>query len=206
MLRLFAVSLLFIYPLLAVQAEPADRAGDPDRGKEKAQTCAACHGADGNSNNPVWPKLAGQHPDYIVAQLKAFKAGKRENAQMAPMAQGLSEPDMLDLAAYYSSQSMTAGAAKEREDLALAETLYRAGRAEDGLPACIACHGPRGNGIPYSGYPKISGQHAEYTTTTLKAYRSGERAGAQASIMQDIAGKLTDKEIGALANYLSGLH
>jgi len=203
MLRFIAIPLMLIYPLVAVQAQSA---GDPQRGEEKAQACAACHGTDGNSSNPVWPKLAGQHPDYIVSQLQAFKSGDRKNDQMAPMVQGLSEQDMQDLAAWYASQSMSPGGAKESDDLQTAETLYRAGQQDDGMPACIACHGPRGNGIPYSGYPKISGQHAEYTTSTLKAYRSGDRQGSQARIMQDIAEKLTAAEIEALANYISGLH
>lgn len=206
MLRFVVAAFVMVYPFLALQAQPADIAGDPERGKQKAQSCAACHGADGNSSNPVWPKIAGQHPDYIVSQLKAFKSGARQNAQMNPMAQNLSEQDMQDLAAYFSSQSMSPGGAREGADLETAETIYRAGKADEGVPACTACHGPRGNGIPYMGYPRISGQHIEYIISTLKAYRSGEREGAKAQTMQTIAAELTDAEIEALANYISGLH
>lgn len=204
--RYFAAALLIIYPAIASQAQTTDSVGDAERGKQKAESCAACHGADGNSSNPAWPKIAGQHPHYLVTQLQAFKAGERQNEQMQPIVQDLSNQDMQDLAAYYSEQTMQPGTAKDRDDLEEAETLYRAGKADAGMPACIACHGARGNGIPYIGYPKISGQHAEYTASTLKAYRSGERGGADAEIMQAIAAKLTDTEIEALANYLSGLH
>lgn len=203
MLRHLAALLLLVYPALAVPGETVT--GDPERGKEKAQNCAACHGADGNSANPVWPKLAGQHPGYIVDQLKAFKSGGRKNDQMTPMAQNLSEQDMQDVAAYYSAQKPKPGAAKP-EAVETAETLYRAGKADTGMPACIACHGPQGNGVPGVGYPKIGGQHAQYTASQLKAYRNGERQGGQAQIMQDIAKDLTDAEIEALANYISGLH
>lgn len=201
--RYFAVLLLLAYPAFALQAETPS--GDPERGKQKAQSCAACHGADGNSSNPVWPKIAGQHPEYIVNQLKAFKSGARKNAQMTPMAQNLSEQDMYDLAAYYSGHEMKPGAAKA-EDIETAQTLYRAGKPGADMPACTACHGPKGDGMPGIGYPKIGGQHAEYTAAQLKAYRNGERGGGQARIMQDIAEKLTDAEIRALANYISGLH
>lgn len=203
MLRYFAVLLLLVYPVLATQAQTT--AGDPERGKKKAQSCAACHGADGNSSNPAWPKLAGQHPDYIVTQLKAFKSGARNNPQMSPMAEGLSEEDMQDLAAYYSSQKMSLDSVKP-EFVDTAETLYRAGKAEAGMPACIACHGPKGDGVPGVAYPRIGGQHADYTAAQLKAYRSGERQGGQAQVMQDIAKHLTDAEIQALASYISGLH
>ena len=206
MLRYFAVALLIMVPVIGVQAQTTDMTGDPERGKQKAESCAACHGADGNSNNPVWPKIAGQHPNYIVEQLQAFKSGARDNAQMMPMAQNLSQQDMQDLAAYFAAQKMSPGAAKDDASLEKAETLYRAGKSEAGMPACMACHGPRGNGMPYIGYPKISGQHPEYLASTLKAYRSGEREGAQAQVMQAIAAELTDADIQALANYLSGLH
>lgn len=204
MLRLFAALLFIVYPLTAVSAE-AKITGDPEQGQKKAQSCAACHGANGNSNNPQWPKIAGQHPDYIVSELQAFKSGTRQNAQMTPMAQDLNEQDMRDLAAYFSSQSMTLEAASEAS-VGQAQTLYRAGKSAAGMPACIACHGPKGNGMLGVGYPKISGQHAEYTATQLKAYRSGERSGGQAAIMQNIAQKLSDDEIQALSKYVSGLH
>ncbi len=204
MLRLFAALLFIVYPLTAVSAD-TKITGDPEQGQKKAQSCAACHGASGNSNNPDWPKIAGQHPDYIVSQLQAFKSGARQNAQMSPIAKNLSEQDMQDLAAYYTSQNITTEPTSEAA-VEQAESLYRAGKSDAGMPACIACHGPRGNGIPGAGYPKISGQHTEYTAAQLKAYRSGERQGSQAAIMQDIAQKLSDDEIQALSEYVSGLH
>ncbi len=204
MLRLYVALLFIMTPFVAATAETAI-SGDPDAGKEKAQSCAACHGADGNSSNADWPKIAGQQADYIVTQLQAFKSGARENAQMSPMAADLSEQDMHDLAAYFSSQEMTLEAASE-DAIGQAETLYRAGKADAGMPACIACHGPKGNGVPGAGYPRISGQHAAYTAAALKAYRAGERGGGQAEIMTSVAEHLSDEEIKALAEYVSGLY
>ncbi|MCS3902053.1 cytochrome c553 [Methylohalomonas lacus] len=204
MLRLYAALLFIMTPFMAVTAETAVN-GDPDAGKKKAQSCAACHGADGNSSNADWPKIAGQQADYIVTQLQAYKSGARENPQMSPMAQDLSEQDMHDLAAYFSSQEITLETASE-EAIEQAETLYRAGKADAGMPACIACHGPKGNGVPGAGYPRISGQHAAYTAATLKAYRAGERGGGQADMMTAVAKHLSDEEIKALAEYVSGLY
>lgn len=205
MSRLFAALLLL--PLTTAYAEPTTSLipGDPERGQEKAQACAACHGVDGNSSNPAWPKLAGQHYDYIVSQLKAFKSGARDNAVMSPQAAKLSEQDMHDLAAWFSQQKMTLEAASESA-VATAETLYRAGKSSAGMPACIACHGPNGNGMPGVGYPKIGGQYAQYTAAQLRAYRAGERNSTKADIMQSIAKHLSDAEIEALAEYVSGLH
>lgn len=201
MLKYCAVLLLAAMPLTSLPAQN----GDLEQGQKKAQQCAACHGGDGNSANPAWPKLAGQHSDYIISQLQAFKSGARQNQQMSPIAQGLSKQDMQDIAAYYSAQEMRSGRAIPDTIEAGAE-LYRSGRREAEVPACIACHGPRGNGIPGIGYPKIGSQHADYTAAQLKAYRSAERGGGQASIMETIAAKLTDAEIRAVAEYLSGLH
>jgi cytochrome c553 len=180
-------------------------AGAVDTGQQKAAVCAACHGADGNSINPLWPKLAGQHPAYIEAQLKAFKAGTRKNPTMMPMASTLSEKDMQDLANYFASQKRTIGATKK--DLAEAGAkIYRAGNSETGVPACMACHGPRGNGNAPAAYPALGGQHAEYVAKQLNAYKSGERTNDPNAIMRTIASRLSSKEIEAVSSYVEGLH
>jgi cytochrome c553 len=182
----------------------AASAGAED-GRQKAAVCAACHGADGNSITPEWPKLAGQHSSYLRAQLAAFKAGTRKNAMMSPMAANLSDGDMSLLADYYSSQSLQFGEATG-DNTEAGQRLYRGGNASSGVPACMACHGPRGSGNPAAGYPTLHGQHAAYTAIQLKAYRSGERASDINSVMRSIAARMTDAEIDAVAGYLQGLH
>lgn len=191
--------------LLSLSSVITHAGGDPVAGKAKAEPCAACHAADGNSVMPDWPKLAGQSAKYIEQQLAAFKSGDRKDALMAPMAAALSEQDMADLAVYFSSQNTTIGKA----DPALVEageSLYRGGDADRAIPACIACHSPTGSGNPAAGYPSVKGQHAAYTITQLKAFRSGERQTDAKSVMRDIAEKLKDSDIEAVASYISGLH
>lgn len=181
--------------------------GDADAGKAKSITCAACHGAEGNSANPLWPNLAGQHAKYIVNQLGAFKEGKRVNALMSSQAMLLSEDDMANLAVYYEGLTRATQPIADPDLLDRGEALYRAGNAETGVAACIACHGPKGVGNAAAQYPSLSGQHAAYTEKTLKDYRSGERQSvAGNNAMNDIASKLTDDEIKALASYVQGLH
>ena len=175
-----------------------------EAGQTKAAVCAACHGPDGNSANPEWPSIAGQHAGYLVAQLKAFKAGDRQNVLMSPMAMPLSDQDMEDLAAWFASQSPT----PREADPALVEKgqrLYRGGDAERGIAACIACHGPTGQGNPLAGYPVIAGQHATYAATALKAYRAGERRSDSNQMMRNVAANLSDEDIRALASYVQGL-
>lgn len=174
-------------------------------GREKAAACAACHGVDGNSVNAEWPKLAGQHAAYIRAQLAAFKSGARQNALMSPMATGLNEEDMTLLADFFSSQNIQPGTAK-KELLDAGQKIYRGGNAATGVPACMACHGPRGSGNPASGYPALHGQHAVYTANQLKAYKNGERTTDANSVMRSIAGRMSSAEIEAVASYLEGLH
>lgn len=183
---------------------PAQAAGDSAAGAKKAQTCAACHGQDGNSANPVWPSLAGQHAEYTLKQLTDFKDGRRENPQMSPMATGLSDQDMQDLAAYFSGQKIKPGMA-DPALVALGQTLYRAGNADTGVPACLSCHGPAGRGNPAAGYPVVGGQHAAYSQAQLQAFREGTRANDQGEIMRAIAGRLTVNEIEAVAAYMQGL-
>ena len=181
--------------------------GDADAGKAKSITCAACHGAEGNSANPLWPNLAGQHGKYIVNQLGAFKEGKRVNALMSSQAMLLSEDDMANLAVYYEGLARANQTVADPDLVERGEALYRAGNAETGVAACIACHGPKGVGNAAAQYPSLSGQHAAYTEKTLKDYRSGERQSvAGNNAMNDIASKLTDDEIKALASYVQGLH
>jgi cytochrome c553 len=180
-------------------------AGDPEKGKTLSQTCAACHNVDGNSLNPIWPKLAGQHAEYLVKQLKDFKEGNRVNAQMAPMVAALSEEDMLDIAAYYSSTTIKPGSAKP-ELIEEGQKLYRAGDAEAGIPACMACHGPAGAGNPGALYPAVAGQHAEYTIIQLKAFKTEERNNDANNVMRSIAGPMTNAQIEAVSEYMQGLH
>ncbi|MDF1821190.1 MAG: c-type cytochrome [Alcanivoracaceae bacterium] len=186
--------------------------GDADAGKNKAAVCGACHGADGNSDAPANPKLAGQGEAYLVKQLMNFKSGERENAIMMGQAQGLSEQDMADLAAYYASQSIEVGQA----DPALVEAgerIYRGGNMATGLSACAGCHGPAGAGIDAAGFPALGGQHAAYTVAQLKAFRAAgrndekgpKRANDPNAMMRSVAAKMSDDEIKAVASYISGL-
>jgi cytochrome c553 len=194
------------------QAQAAATAAKPDIAKGQTlanQVCAACHAADGNSTSPANPKLAQQHPEYLVKQLHNFKAkpgakeAERVNAIMAGFAAGLSDEDMRNVAAFYAKQTQKLGTARgTKENLTLGEQLYRAGVASKGLPACAGCHGPTGSGIPAQ-YPRLSGQWAEYTAAQLTAFREGGRKNNVQ--MSQIAAKMTDKEIKAVADYIAGL-
>lgn len=175
--------------------------GSVEAGQEKSAVCVACHGPSGNSMNPEWPNLAGQHAEFIFAQLQAFQSGARQNPLMSPMAIGLTEQDMLDLAAYFEAQPPAALEA----DPALVEAgrkLFLGGDLERGITACTACHGPTGQGNPMAGYPVVAGQHAVYSAAALRAYASGERANA---IMQDIAARMSEEDIAAVTSYIQGL-
>ena len=180
--------------------------GDPEAGQANSNTCAACHGSNGNSANPEWPSLAGQHAIYTFRQLQAYQDGDRQNALMTGQVQGLSEQDMRDLAAFYAEQELEPLAAGDG-DLSLGERIYRGGNAETGVTACIACHGPRGLGNPLTNYPRVSGQHARYLRDTLREYRSGDRRsdGQMAQMMRDIAGRMSDDEIDAVSAFMQGL-
>ncbi|MEM8817625.1 MAG: c-type cytochrome, partial [Pseudomonadota bacterium] len=170
-------------------------------------TCAACHGPEGNSANPLWPNLAGQHAAYLASQLQAFKDSKRVNALMSSQAMLLSEQDMANLAVYYEGMTPAVQAAADADLVARGEALYRGGNKETGIAACMACHGPSGKGNPATQYPALGGQHAAYTEKTLQDYASGERKSvAGNNAMNEIAAKLSDEEIKALASYLQGLH
>lgn len=190
---------------LQVQAESLID-GSAEDGKTKAVTCAACHGADGISVNPLWPNLAGQGASYLVAQLKAFKEGTRENPLMTSQAMMLSEQDMADLAVYFEGLPAPVQAVADPDLVAKGEALYRGGDVTNQVAACIACHGPTGTGNPAAAYPALKGQHAAYTAKQLKDYASGDRVSdGKTRIMREIAGKLSADEIDALASYVQGL-
>ena len=189
---------------ISVAASAWAEGGNAEAGKTKSATCAACHGADGNSVNPEWPKLAGQHPSYIAKQLANFKDDARVNPSMSPMAKPLSEQDMADLAAYFSSQAAKPGEADQTK-VALGEQMYKGGNNATGVAACAACHGPTGAGNPASNFPALSGQHATYIKNQLNAFRKGERANDAGKMMRNVAAKMTDAEIEAVAEYIAGL-
>ena len=181
--------------------------GDAEAGKARAAVCMACHGPDGNSVNPEWPTLAGQHTSYIVDQLKAFQEGRRQNVLMSPMAMGLTPDDMANLAAYYASQTTQTS----EVDPAIADhgrRLYYAGDTERGIPACAACHGPTGRGNGPAGMPMLSGQRSGYTVKQLKEYADGTRVSpseVKNSMMQQTASMLTPEDMVALAGFIQGL-
>lgn len=181
-------------------------AAKPDLAKGEASfaaVCAACHGPDGNAVIPVNPKLAQQHPEYLIKQLQEFKAGKRANAIMSGMSAPLSDADMKNIAYWVSSKKAAPGVAKDRATVLLGERIYRSGIADRQIPACAGCHSPNGAGIPAQ-YPRLSGQNAEYAVVQLTAFRDGVRLNSPQ--MTQVAAKLNDREIKAVADYISGLH
>ena len=209
--------IFFVYGLIALfLTTPVWAGGDAAVGKLKTASCAGCHGQDGNSAIASFPKLAGLGEKYLTAQLRHIKAGERVIVEMTGLLDYMSDQDLQDMAAYYNSKNIQISGAKEitligmndpQKVLELGENLYRAGNLKTGVAACVACHSPSGKGNGPAGYPALGGQYAEYTEKQLLAYRSGERnSGANAKIMQGVAKALSDKEIKALANYISGLN
>ena len=204
-LSFFLALTMFVLPAFAadkVTKAPADPTQARDKQQIAQNVCAACHGADGNSSISLNPKLAGQHPEYLFKQLTNFKEGKRVNAVMAGMVANLTKDDMQDLAKYYAGQKQTLGKAKSNGVGSLGEKIYRAGNAASGVPACAACHGANGAGIPKQ-YPRVAGQHADYALQQLRTLRTAERANAP--MMMTIAAKMTDAEMQAVADYMQGL-
>ncbi len=197
-------------PVLANEAAPAVQKGDAARGQAIGSTvCAACHGADGNSIGAPHPKLAGQHPEYLLKQMRNFKSAngappERANPIMNGMIAAFDENQMRDLAAYFGSQKLNGDQSKNKDTLALGQKIFRAGDASKGLPACAGCHGPAGAGIPAQ-FPRIGGQLSDYVETQLKSFRDGTRANDPNKMMRTIALKMTDAEIKAVADYISGL-
>jgi cytochrome c553 len=193
----------------AVAAAP--KIAKPDLAKGEAifnatpansQSCASCHNADGNSSIAANPKLAQQHPEYILKQLQDFKSGKRKSPIMKPLASALSEEDMRNIAWFVASKKSKTGFAKDKELVGLGEKIYRGGIADRQVPACASCHSPNGAGMPAQ-YPRLSGQHADYTTAQMVAFRDGQRQNNP--VMNGVAAKLNDREIKAVADYVAGL-
>ena len=199
------IAAALVAPTLSHAVTPAAPAAKPDLAKGEATytaACAACHGADGNSAAPAYPKLAQQHPEYLVKQLQEYKSGKRANAIMSGMAAGLSDADMKNVSAWLASKTAKPNFAKEKDLVALGERIYRGGIADRQFAACAGCHTPTGAGIP-SQYPRLSGQHADYAVSQLVAFRDGVRKNnAQ---MTGVAAKLNDREIKAVSDYIAGL-
>ena len=191
----------------APEATAAVKPGDATAGQAKAAVCGACHGLDGNSSDPQYPKLAGQSEQYIVHQLTSFKAGTRQNPIMLGMATPLSEQDMHDIGAYFSSKTPLPGVA-DQALVAHGEELFRQGDPKRDIPACMACHSIDGRGNPGAMYPELTSQHAQYIQSTLKAWHDGATWGkdAHSQIMPSIAQKLSTDDIAALASYVEGLH
>jgi cytochrome c553 len=179
--------------------------GDPVKGQSiAASVCAACHGADGNAPIPANPNLAAQHPEYLVKQLLNYKSGERSNPIMAGIVAALSDEDMRNVAAYFAAQPARAGTARDVKLASVGQGLYRGGNGGTGVAACSGCHSPNAAGIPAQ-YPRLKGQHSEYTAAQLKTFRSGERANDPASMMRTIAARMSDAEIAAVAEYISGV-
>ncbi len=207
--RIFATTaLLASTQILAV--------GDVAKGQAKAATCIGCHGVNGNSVVPSFPKLAGQSEGYLLKQLKDFKSGARFDVIMKGIVAPLTEADMDNLSAYYAQQTPVNTPAVQSADFALGQSIYRGGKKNDGVTACIACHGPSGKGIPSAGFPVLSAQHAAYTAKQLKDFRQhsiNEQTGDSKpsrtndfeGVMINFSKSLTNVEINAVANYIAGL-
>jgi cytochrome c553 len=201
------MAMVAIAGVLATSSALAETAakGDPAKGQQIASTiCAACHNADGNSVIPANPKLAGQHAEYVAKQLAEFKKSDRKNAIMLGMAAALSPEDMNNLGAYFAEQKPLPGTAGDKNLIPFGQKLYKGGNQATGVPACAACHGPDGAGIPVQ-FPRLAGQHAEYVLTQLTTFRSGERANDAAKMMRAVAARMTDQEMKAVAEYIAGL-
>ncbi len=204
-INLTALALVAVLAAPALANTPAATAAKPDLAKGQAlssQVCGACHTADGSRGSPVNPILAGQHPEYLAKQLHEFKSGKRINPIMIGFAGTLSEDDIKNVTAFYASKSAKPGFAKNKDSVKLGEKIYRGGIADKAVPACAACHSPNGAGIPAQ-YPRIGGQHADYTEAQLVAFRGGARANS--APMSAIAARMSDAEIKAVADYMAGL-
>lgn len=199
-MKKLAISLMLSLGLVA-----SAQAGDAAAGKKIAGACAACHGADGNSPAPSFPKIAGLGEKYLLKQLQEFKSGTRANAIMAGQVAALNNKQMADLAAYFAGKKISVGyAAKDK--VALGEKTYRAGNKATGVPACMACHSMDGSGMSAAGFPALGGQHADYIKAQLVQFQEGKRANDASAVMRDIAARMSNKEIDAVSSYIQGLH
>ncbi|UVE17907.1 cytochrome c4 [Pseudomonas sp. LS44] len=187
-------------------AGTANAAGDAAAGQSKAAMCGACHGADGNSAAPNFPKLAGQGERYLLKQLKDIKDGNRQVLEMTGLLTNFSDQDLADLSAYFAGQKMSVGAADPLL-VKRGEELFRGGKLQEGMPACTGCHSPSGEGNAAAGFPHLGGQHAQYVNKQLTAFREGERTNdGDTMVMRAIAAKLSNKDIAAVSSYIQGLH
>lgn len=206
MKKLALLSLVTFFTISGnLNAAESKKGGDAAIGKTLTTTCVACHGADGNSVNPEWPKLAGQGEAYLAKQLYDYRNDRRVNPSMTAMAKGIkTDADVAHLAAYFASEKAKPGTAN-KEKIAQGEAIYKGGIVASGVGACAGCHGPTGNGNPAAKFPKISGQHAKYIVAQLKAFKAGKRANDAGKMMRNIAMKMTDAEMEAVAEYIAGL-
>lgn len=195
--------LIAVFSLLAGIHSTAIAAGDAAAGEGKAAMCAACHMPDGNSVVPQFPKLAGQHEQYIVKQLQEFKAMKRKDDTMFGMSAALMDQDMADIGAYYAKQKLTGPAVADDSKVALGKEVYRGGNMATGVPACMGCHGPTGAGNPTAKYPQLAGQHVDYTLKQLKAFRDGARDNDAGKMMRNVVSRMSNEELEAVANYIA---
>ena len=192
--------------IIVTSSVSVSAAGDAAKGKALTATCVACHGVNGNSVNPIWPKLAGQGEAYIAKQLMDFRSGTRVDATMSPMAKGIaSDEDVLHISAYFASQKQKSGVAEEKLVRAGAD-IFKGGRTSSSVTACAACHGVTGNGNTKAKFPKVSGQHSQYLLNQLKAFKTGSRTNDNGKMMQDIAKRMTDADMKAVSEFIEGLH
>ncbi len=204
-------SRLSVLPLLCLLLFPLQAAGAGGvaaAGKAKSQTCVACHGPDGNSTTPLWPKIAGQYENYLAKELKDFRLGEkgpRYEPSMFGMTANLSDQDIADLAAFYASEKPTEGQAQQAL-VALGEKIYRGGNIKTGVTACSACHNPQGAGNALAVYPRLGGQHADYIANQLRAFRDGKRSNSPNGMMESISQRMSEEEIKAVSSYIEGLH
>lgn len=204
---LFLMTALFSGGIAAgLAAGSVAAAGDAAAGKTKTAVCAGCHGADGNSLAPNFPKLAGQHENYLSKQIQEFKSGVRKDStgMMPGMVAALSEQDVADISAYYASQKIKMGTT-DKKHLSAGQKLFRAGNTATEISGCIGCHGPKGAGNVMAKFPAIAGQQIDYTTKQLKDFRNGDRTNDTGNMMQNVTARMTDADIAALASYIAGL-
>ncbi|MCK5896034.1 MAG: cytochrome c4 [Cocleimonas sp.] len=198
--------LIILTGIIVTSSVSVSAAGDAAKGKALTATCVACHGVNGNSVNPIWPKLAGQGEAYIAKQLMDFRSGTRVDAMMSPMAKGIaSDEDVLHISAYFASQKQKSGVAEEKLVRAGAD-IFKGGRTSSSVTACAACHGVTGNGNTKAKFPKVSGQHSQYLLNQLKAFKTGSRTNDNGKMMQDIAKRMTDADMKAVSEFIEGLH
>jgi len=204
--RIFSGSSLLGLLLTVLMTGSVYAAGDAAAGKTKSATCGGCHGIDGNSLVPAFPKLAGQGEAYIVKQITDFKANTtRQNAIMLGMSAALSAQDAADIGAFYQSQKLASVAAFDASKVAMGREIYKGGNLQTGVPACQACHGPAGAGNAPAGYPQVAGQYPDYTLMQLKAFKDGSRSNDKNALMRQILTKMTDIEIEAVTQYIASI-